>query len=94
MSREGASVRRELRQSPVSQGSQFPDLEISTIQLVKEGGLGLSIVAARGGRMDKLGIFIKSVVMGGSASKDGRLESGDQLLAVDGVSLIGISQVS
>ena len=77
----------------MSQCSQFPDLEISTIQLVKEGGLGLSIVAARGGRMDKLGIFIKSVVMGGSASRDGRLESGDQLLEVDGVSLIGISQV-
>jgi len=92
MSREGSSIRRELSQSPMSQCSQFPDLEISTIQLVKEGGLGLSIVAARGGRMDKLGIFIKSVVLGGSASRDGRLESGDQLLEVDGVSLIGISQ--
>ena len=42
--------------------------------------------------MSSLGIFIKSVVVGGAASIDGRIQSGDQLLAVDGVSLVGISQ--
>ena len=42
--------------------------------------------------MNNYGIFIKSVVMGGAASRDGRIQSGDQLLAVDGVSLVGISQ--
>ena len=71
---------------------QLSHPEIKTVQLVKEGGLGLSIVAARGGRMSQLGIFVKAVVVGGAASRDGRIQSGDQLLAVDGVSLVGISQ--
>ena len=33
--------------------------EVQTIQLVKEGGLGLSIVAAKGGLTPSLGIFVK-----------------------------------
>jgi hypothetical protein len=33
-------------------------------------------------------------VEGGAAWQDGRLEAGDQLLAVDGHSLVGITQVS
>jgi afadin len=39
-----------------------------------------------------LGIYIKSVVAGGAADGDGRLQAGDQLLRVDGQSLIGITQ--
>jgi afadin len=39
-----------------------------------------------------LGIYIKSVVAGGAADADGRLQAGDQLLRVDGQSLIGITQ--
>lgn len=38
------------------------------------------------------GIYIKSVVPGGAADLDGRLQAGDQLLEVDGASLIGLSQ--
>lgn len=41
---------------------------------------------------EKLGIYIKSVVPGGAADIDGRLQAGDQLLRVDGQSLIGITQ--
>lgn len=41
---------------------------------------------------DRLGIYIKSVVAGGAADADGRLQAGDQLLRVDGQSLIGITQ--
>lgn len=39
-----------------------------------------------------MGIYIKSVVAGGAADADGRLQAGDQLLRVDGQSLIGITQ--
>lgn len=39
-----------------------------------------------------MGIYIKSVVAGGAADLDGRLQAGDQLLRVDGQSLIGITQ--
>ena len=53
----------------------------------------LMSVAARGGLMERPGIFVKSVVAGSAASRDGRLGPGDQLLEVEGVSLCGRSQV-
>ena len=66
--------------------------ELETILLSKDGGLGLSIVAARGGSMSSLAIFVKSVVPGGAASRDGRLAAGDQLVGCNGESLVGVSQ--
>ena len=36
-----------------------------------------------------LGIFVKNVIHGGAASRDGRLRMNDQLLSVNGVSLRG-----
>ncbi|XP_067240427.1 afadin isoform X8 [Chanodichthys erythropterus] len=66
--------------------------EIVTVTLKKHNGMGLSIVAAKGAGQDKLGIYIKSVVKGGAADMDGRLAAGDQLLSVDGRSLVGLSQ--
>ncbi|XP_023203475.1 afadin isoform X7 [Xiphophorus maculatus] len=66
--------------------------EVVTVTLKKTNGMGLSIVAAKGAGQEKLGIYIKSVVKGGAADKDGRLAAGDQLLSVDGRSLVGLSQ--
>ncbi|XP_054718595.1 afadin-like isoform X2 [Uloborus diversus] len=67
--------------------------EITTIRLQKSNnGIGLSIVAAGGADQDKLGIYVKSVVKGGAADLDGRLQAGDQLLKVDGHSLVGVNQ--
>ncbi|KAL1476697.1 hypothetical protein MTO96_036320, partial [Rhipicephalus appendiculatus] len=64
-----------------------------TLALKKSpSGMGLSIVAARGSNQDRLGIYVKSVVRGGAADLDGRLQAGDQLLRVDGHSLVGVSQ--
>lgn len=66
---------------------------IVTLALKKSpSGMGLSIVAARGSNQDRLGIYVKSVVRGGAADLDGRLQAGDQLLRVDGHSLVGVSQ--
>ncbi|KAK5903201.1 hypothetical protein CgunFtcFv8_007001 [Champsocephalus gunnari] len=45
-----------------------------------------------GAGQEKLGIYVKSVVKGGAADVDGRLAAGDQLLSVDGRSLVGLSQ--
>ena len=39
---------------------------------------------------DKLGIYVKAVVDNGAAYHDGRLQPGDQLLKVDGTSLVGM----
>ena len=36
-----------------------------------------------------LGIFVKSVLCGGAASRDGRLETNDQLVSINGMSLLG-----
>uniref|UniRef100_A0A8C4EI51 Afadin n=1 Tax=Dicentrarchus labrax TaxID=13489 RepID=A0A8C4EI51_DICLA len=66
--------------------------EVVTVTLKKHNGMGLSIVAAKGAGQEKLGIYIKSVVKGGAADVDGRLAAGDQLLSVDGRSLVGLSQ--
>merc|ERR1712183_304272 len=68
--------------------------EIQAIRLKKaNGGMGLSIVDAKGIGKDKLGIYVKAVVDNGAAYHDGRLQPGDQLLKVDGTSLVGITQV-
>lgn len=44
--------------------------------------------AASGGHMVDMGIFIKSVIHGGAASRDGRLRPNDQLLSINSVSLL------
>ncbi|XP_043199321.1 afadin-like isoform X3 [Amphibalanus amphitrite] len=67
--------------------------EVQLIKLQKSNtGMGLSIVAAKGLGQEQAGIYVKSVVRGGAADLDGRLAAGDQLLEVDGHSLIGITQ--
>lgn len=67
--------------------------EIMDVSFFKgQGGMGLSIVAAKGVGQDKLGIYIKQVVKDGPAAVDGRLQAGDQLLAVNGESLVGVPQ--
>ncbi|XP_042899757.1 afadin isoform X2 [Parasteatoda tepidariorum] len=70
------------------------EAEVVTIRLQKSNnGIGLSIIAAGApSDADKLGIYIKSVVKGGAADLDGRLQAGDQLLKVDGHSLVGVNQ--
>lgn len=77
----------------VGYSMQAPEPDVQTIRLHKSNnGMGLSIVAAKGAGQERLGIYIKSVVKGGAADADGRLQAGDQLLKVDGQSLVGITQ--
>ncbi|KAK0064396.1 afadin [Biomphalaria pfeifferi] len=79
---------------PSSPGHGLPPTpEIINVTFSKvKGSMGLSIVAAHGEGQKEQGIYIKSVVEGGAAAQDGRLQAGDQLLEVDGKSLIGLSQ--
>ncbi|GFU01321.1 partitioning defective 3 homolog [Nephila pilipes] len=72
--------------------------EILTFQIPltdsHSAGLGVSVkgksTSTANGSVD-LGIFIKSVIPGGAASKDGRLQTNDQLVNINGISLLGMS---
>ncbi|XP_062267656.1 afadin isoform X7 [Platichthys flesus] len=89
---EGAECETPFSALDSSEMPMRKDPEVVTVTLKKHNGMGLSIVAAKGAGQEKLGIYIKSVVKGGAADVDGRLAAGDQLLSVDGRSLVGLSQ--
>ncbi|KAM6912204.1 afadin [Xenentodon cancila] len=69
-----------------------PDIETITLHKPLNSGMGVSIVAAKGAGQSNHGIYIKSIVKRGPAEMNGRLDAGDQLLSVDGRSLVGLSQ--
>uniref|UniRef100_H3BXZ3 PDZ domain-containing protein n=1 Tax=Tetraodon nigroviridis TaxID=99883 RepID=H3BXZ3_TETNG len=55
-------------------------------------GLGVSLKGNKSRETgEDLGIFIKSIIHGGAAYKDGRLSVNDQLIAINGESLLGRS---
>ncbi|XP_029705880.1 afadin [Takifugu rubripes] len=89
---EGANCDSHFSAADSSEMPMRKEPEVVTVTLKKHNGMGLSIVAAKGAGQEKLGIYIKSVVKGGAADVDGRLAAGDQLLSVDGRSLVGLSQ--
>ncbi|XP_076327498.1 partitioning defective 3 homolog isoform X3 [Tachypleus tridentatus] len=64
------------------------DIPLNDTELV---GLGVSVKGktgtTQGGSVD-LGIFVKSIIHGGAASKDGRLHVNDQLIKINGISLL------
>ncbi|XP_033109036.1 syntaxin-binding protein 4-like isoform X2 [Anneissia japonica] len=64
---------------------------VQQITIPKIAGLGLSI----GGGVDQSDgpiIYIDHIIVGGDCHKDGRLRVGDQLVAMDGQTLIGLKQ--
>ncbi|XP_058835541.1 partitioning defective 3 homolog isoform X2 [Topomyia yanbarensis] len=88
-------------------GFQWKNREILTLHIpvhdTEKAGLGVSVKGKTGSGNSSsgsagsskhdgdLGIFVKSVLHGGAASRDGRLKMNDQLLSVNGVSLLGQS---
>ncbi|KAM8960058.1 PDZ domain-containing protein 2 [Pelodytes ibericus] len=54
-------------------------------------GLGIQITGGRGSKRSPHGIVVAHVEEGGSADRDGRLKTGDELLMINGQSLVGLS---
>uniref|UniRef100_UPI00358E2A5B neurabin-1-like isoform X2 n=1 Tax=Myxine glutinosa TaxID=7769 RepID=UPI00358E2A5B len=87
---------------PISASAEYElekrleDMDIFPVELQKgEAGLGLGIYGVGSNldiNMEKLAIFVKEVFEGGAAHKDGRIKKDDQVVEVDDISMVGVSQ--
>ncbi|XP_043957722.1 ras-associating and dilute domain-containing protein-like [Gambusia affinis] len=69
--------------------------EVFSLELERgETGLGLALVDTRNTSMKVKGVFIRAVVPDSPAAKCEKLEPGDRILAVNGVSLLGLDYES
>jgi len=78
--------------------SSWNEREVLTFEIplndTGSAGLGVSVkgkTSTSSGQHSDLGIFVKSVIHGGAASKDGRLKTNDQLININGIPLLGMT---
>ncbi|XP_036362287.1 partitioning defective 3 homolog isoform X6 [Octopus sinensis] len=85
---------KETSPNPSNQNHELIVLDIQ-LNETSSAGLGVSVKGntnpSESGTNRDLGIFIKAIISGGAASKDGRLKVNDQLLEINGYSLLGLT---
>ncbi|XP_073776240.1 FERM and PDZ domain-containing protein 2 isoform X4 [Danio rerio] len=78
--------------SKSSSGFSLKPGEIIYMELRKiNGSLGISVAGGINTNVHHGGIYIKSVIAGGAADQDGRIQIGDRLLEVDGCNLRAVT---
>ncbi|XP_050185125.1 PDZ domain-containing protein 2 isoform X2 [Myiozetetes cayanensis] len=92
----GASYRCRLSDGGMpdigDQSAQREGCRIWKMRILKgTDGLGIQITGGRGSKRSPHSIIVTHVEEGGSAHRDGRLMAGDELLMINGQSLVGLS---